>query len=86
MHADTIYSDLAIKEFLREADELFKPHRREMSLLQSQIIEAVINHKCRNELQRRLVLLTSSQLVRECREDLATTQALESRLVIEGSR
>lgn len=73
MHADTIYSDLAIKEFLLGVDELFKPHRREMHMLQSQIIEAVKNHKCRNELQRRLVLLTSSQLVREMQQELEAT-------------
>lgn len=86
MHADTLDIDLEIRDFERAVGPLFAPHRREMSLLQSQIIEAVINHKCRNELHRRLVLLTSSQLVRECRDDLATTQALESSLVIEGSR
>ena len=57
--------EAAVAEFEQAIGPLFEPHRREMSLLQSKIIEACRKHKRRQEYSRALVLTRCLELVGE---------------------
>lgn len=57
--------DRNIIEFSAAIGPLFAPHRREIELLKSKLIERARRHRNRNELQRRLIRMVTAQLQSE---------------------
>lgn len=57
--------DRNITEFSAAIGPLFAPHRRDIELLKSRILQRTRRHQNTNELQRRLIRMVAMQLQSE---------------------